>query len=237
VIDGRSVLAVITARGGSKGLPRKNIRPLGGKPLLAWSIDAAKRAAYIDRLVLSSEDAEIIAVAREWGCEVPYVRPAELAGDEATSMQVLTHLLGALPEKYDYLALLQPTSPLRRPEDIERALEKCHAAGAPACMSVCEPDKSPYWMYSLDAADRLVPLLPMKERPPRRQQLPKTYVANGAVFIARCDWLLRTGDFLAAETIAYVMPPERSIDVDKLQDLQLIELLIGGAPTPLTTEP
>jgi len=232
VIDGKSVLAVITARGGSKGLPRKNILPLGGKPLLAWSIEAAKRAPSIDRLVLSSEDAEIIETARRWGCEVPYVRPAELAGDEVTSMQVLTHLLGVLPERYDYLVLLQPTSPLRTADDIERALATCHAAGTPACMSVCEPDKSPYWMYRLDEAGRLVPLLPMAQRPPRRQQLPKTYVANGALFIARCDWLLETGDFLGPETVAYVMPPERSIDVDKLQDLRLIEMLLADAPAP-----
>lgn len=227
MIDGRSVLAVITARGGSKGLPRKNLRPLGGKPLLAWTIEAAKKAAYIDRLVLSSEDAEIIDTAEAWGCEVPYVRPAELASDEATSMQVLIHLLGVLPERYDYLVLLQPTSPLREPQDIEKALEKCHAAGAPACISVSEPEKSPYWMYRLDAGDRLAPLLPLGDRPPRRQQLPKAYAANGALFIARCEWLIETGDFLGPETVAYVMPPERSIDVDTALDLRLLELLVA----------
>src|SRR5262245_25182815 len=127
MIDAKRVLGLITARGGSKGVPRKNVRPLGGKPLLAWTIEAARNAPVIDRLILSSDDAEIIEVARAWGCEVPFVRPPELATDTADSVEVVRHALSTLGEDYDYVVLLQPTSPLRTGEDIENCVRLCDA--------------------------------------------------------------------------------------------------------------
>ena len=123
-------------------MPRKNIRDAAGKPLIAWSIEAAKKSRYVDRLVLSSEDSAIIDVARTWGCEVPFVRPPELASDEADSMQVVRHAIDSLPERYDYLVLLQPTSPMRLAADIDVAIERCVNTGAQACVSVCEPEKA-----------------------------------------------------------------------------------------------
>ena len=149
MIHGKKVLALIPARGGSKGLPRKNVLLLGGRPLLAWSILAARGSAHVDRIVVSSEDREIIETAREWGAEVPFVRPAELARDETSGMDVVLHALDQAGQGFDYVVLVQPTSPLRTPQDIDACLERCLETGAPACVSVCEPAKSPHWMYTL----------------------------------------------------------------------------------------
>ena len=146
MISGKSILAIIPARGGSKGIPRKNIKLLAGKPLIAWTIDEAKKSIYIDRLILSSEDEEIIRIAKEWGCEAPFIRPAELAEDNTPGIDVVIHAIDALKEKYDYLVLLQPTSPLRKVEDIDRCIETCIDRNVPACISVSETMNHPYWM-------------------------------------------------------------------------------------------
>ncbi len=113
MIAGKTVLAIIPARGGSKGVPRKNIRLLAGKPLIVWTIDEAKKSKYIDRFILSSEDDEIIKIAREYGCEVPFKRPIELAQDDTPGIEPVIHAINTLEDKYDYVVLLQPTSPLR----------------------------------------------------------------------------------------------------------------------------
>ena len=133
MIGDKSVLALIPARGGSKGVPGKNIRPAGGKPLIAWTIEAAKCSRYIDRLILSTDDPAIVAVAKQFGCDVPFMRPAELATDQADSMVVVRHALQAIGERYDYLVLLQPTSPLRIAADIDAAVERCLQSDAPTC--------------------------------------------------------------------------------------------------------
>lgn len=224
MIDGKRVLAVIPARGGSKGVTRKNIRMVAGRPLIAWTIDAAKRSRLLDRIVLSSEDREIIGVAEQWGCEAPFVRPAELARDETPGIEPVLHAIAALPEQYDYVVLLQPTSPLRTAEDIDRCLERCLSRKAPACVSVTEPDKSPYWMYTLDGDGLLHPLLNVDAERRRRQDLPKVYALNGAVYAADRQWLLRTRSFVTAETAAYEMPKDRSLDIDTEIDLLFAEM-------------
>jgi CMP-N,N'-diacetyllegionaminic acid synthase len=231
VIDGKRVLAVITARGGSKGVPRKNVRMLGGRPLIAWTIAAAKAARSVDRTILSSEDAEIIGLAKQWDCDVPFTRPAELARDETAGIEPVLHALDALPEKYDYIVLLQPTSPLRTGGDIDGCIAHCHDNQAPACVSVTEPDKSPWWMYTVDGAGRMHPLLG-RERFDRRQDLPQVYALNGAVYAAQCRWLKDTRTFVTAETVAYVMPRERSVDIDTELDLKICELLLQAQPSP-----
>jgi CMP-N,N'-diacetyllegionaminic acid synthase len=113
MINGKTILGIIPARGGSKGIPRKNLIIFGGKPLMAWTIEAGLQSHYIDRLILSSEDEEIIAVAREWGCEVPFIRPAELSRDDTPGIEPVIHAIKTLKTSYDYIILLQPTSPLR----------------------------------------------------------------------------------------------------------------------------
>lgn len=219
MISGRKVLALLTARGGSKGLPGKNIRPAGGKPLLAWSIEAAQRAASVDRTVLSSEDARIIEVARAHGCEVPFVRPTELATDAASSMDVVRHALGQLPG-YDVVVLLQPTSPLRTAVDIDAACELLERSGAPACVAVCPVEQSPYWMYIANAEGRLQPLLDTPHRTQQRQCQPEVVIPNGALYVASVPWLLASGSFMTTETVAYRMPRERSLDIDTTEDFE-----------------
>jgi N-acylneuraminate cytidylyltransferase len=218
MIDDCSVLGVILARGGSKGLPRKNVCDLAGKPLIAWTIEAGHESKYLDRLILSSDDEEIMEVAEEYGCEVPFRRPAELAQDDTPSMDALLHAMDQVPE-YDYVVLLQPTSPLRTAEDIDATIERCYQAGTPACVTVTETEKPPQWMYNLDDEARLEPVLDSDEAVTRRQEAPTTYVLNGAVYAARTDWLRETRDFVTDQTRAHVMSEMRSADMDTALDL------------------
>jgi CMP-N,N'-diacetyllegionaminic acid synthase len=225
VFNSKSILAIIPARGGSKGIPRKNIIEVAGKPLIAWTIEESKKSNYIDRLILSSEDEEIIKVAKEWGCEVPFVRPLELAQDDTPGIEPMLHAMEAIPEKYDYVVLLQPTSPLRTVEDIDSCIEHCFQNEAFACVSVTEPVHNPYWMYTLDNRGHLNPLM-AEPLITRRQNLPAVYALNGAVFIAQKEWLERNRSFKSAETLAYIMNGTRSLDIDSKEDLTLFAALI-----------
>lgn len=228
MINNNKVLGIIPARGGSKGIPRKNIKLLAGKPLIAWTIEEAKKSQYLDRLILSSEDTEIITTAKSWGCEAPFVRPAELARDDTPGIEPVIHALHQLGEHYDYVVLLQPTSPLRTVEDIDGCIRYCFQEGAPACVSVSLIDKHPYWMYTLDEHHRLYPLFPVAQSIQRRQDLPPLYIENGAVYVAQKDFLLNRKSFTTEETLAYIMPPERSWDIDNESDFYYCSLLKGG---------
>ncbi|WP_332639711.1 acylneuraminate cytidylyltransferase family protein [Brevundimonas sp.] len=224
MIGGRSVLAVITARGGSKGLPRKNLAPFRGAPLIAWTIRAAQAAPAIDRLILSSDDAEIIGTARSLGCEAPFRRAPELAGDTAASIDVLLDAADRVPG-YDIVVLLQPTSPLRTADDIEHTLAVMAESQAPGAVSVSEAPCHPYLIFQRDPAGRLSPFV---EKPAdlgwRRQDLPPAYRVNGAVYAADLAWLRAERTLCkAGETVAYEMPVERSIDIDTLEDLRAAE--------------
>lgn len=222
MIDGRRVLAVVPARGGSKGVPRKNLRPVGGKPLIAWTIEQARAVPGLDRVVVSSDDAEILAVARHWGADTPFVRPAELAEDTTPGIEPVLHALRELPG-YDYVVLLQPTSPLRRPEDIEACLRQTLARGAPVCVSVTAAEPSPYWMFRMEDTGHLRPLLGDGSPPLRRQDLPAVFVVNGALYVAQVDWLKTHRTFLAPETVGYVMPADRSLDLDTEEDFARLQ--------------
>ncbi len=215
----KKVLGLITARGGSKGLPRKNVLPVGGRPLIAWTITAALQARCIDRLVLSTDDDEIMAVAQEWGCEVPFRRPNELASDTATSKDVVLHALQQLPG-YDYVVLLQPTSPARTAADIDQAFDVLTRHQASSCVSVCEVEQSPYWMYTLDQQDKLKPVLPQDQPVTRRQDLPAVWVLNGAIYLVEVQQFLETQQIIHNKTVAYTMPKSRSIDIDTAEDLE-----------------
>jgi N-acylneuraminate cytidylyltransferase len=224
MIGGRSVLAVVTARGGSKGLPRKNLVPFRGAPLIAWTIRAAQAAPAIDRLILSSDDPEIIETARALGCEAPFRRTPELASDTAASIDVLLDAAERVPG-HDIVVLLQPTSPLRTADDIEATLAVMAETGAPGAVSVSEAPCHPYLIFRRDAAGRLSPFV---EKPAdmgwRRQDLPPAWRVNGAVYAADLAWLRVERTLCkAGETAAYEMPVERSIDIDTLEDLQAAE--------------
>lgn len=220
MIGERSVLAIVPARGGSKGVPRKNIRIVAGKPLIAWTIEEARKSQYIDRIVVSTDDQEIADIAVQYGGEVPFLRPSELARDDTPGTMPVIHMLESIGTQYDLVVLLQPTSPLRSVEDIDGAIDLLVNRNAKACVSVVEPDKSPYWMYSMNSRGHLVPLL--KGIYACRQDIPPAYAINGALYVAEALWLLRTQTFLNDETIAYVMSKERSADIDTETDIMLV---------------
>jgi CMP-N,N'-diacetyllegionaminic acid synthase len=227
MLAGQRILGLIPARGGSQALPRKNVLPLAGKPLIAWTIEAALASKYLDRVVLSSDDQEIMDVAAAWGCEVPFQRPADLATAEAAAIDVVLHALDQLPG-FDYVVLLQPTSPLRTAADIDGAVEKCLATRAPSCVSVAGVEKSPYWMYSLDTQQRLRPMFPGERPRDRRQDLEPVYALNGAVYVSRADVLRDCAQFVTEATVGYRMPADRSPDVDTELDLRWCEFLLSN---------
>jgi N-acylneuraminate cytidylyltransferase len=219
MICGKSVLALIPARGGSKGLPGKNTMPLGGRPLIQWTIEAARGSRFVDRVVLSSDDETIIGIAARCGCEVPFRRPAALASDTAAMIDVALHALEAVPG-HGVLVLLQPTSPLRTSADIDAACELFAGSGAPSCVSVSPAEQSPYWMYGLGVRGELLPILEPPEGVARRQDLPPVYVLNGAIYVADVAALKRSRSFVTRGTVGYTMPAERSIDIDTAADFE-----------------
>ena len=226
MIENKTVLAIIPARGGSKGVPRKNIRDVAGKPLIAWTIEEAKKSEYIDRLVVSTDNQEIADIAVQWGGDVPFMRPAELALDDTPGISPVIHMLTTVQPEYDLVVLLQPTSPLRTVEDIDGAITLMVDRNAKACVSVVEPDKSPYWMYSLNNSGKLIPLLSGDYA--CRQDIPVAYALNGAVYVAESNWLVRMQTFVTDETVAFIMPKERSIDIDTNIDLILANELLAN---------
>ena len=226
MIESHTVLGLITARGSSKGVPRKNLMNLTGRTLIDWTIEPALRSRFIDRLIISSDDEEILAVARDTGCEVPFVRPAKLAEDDTPHAEVISHALAEIDEEYDYVVLLQPTSPLRRTEDIDACIELCHAKGAPSAVSVTKFDKNLHSIMEIDTEGKVRAILNGSSRPTRRQDT-DTYILNGAVYVCRCDWWKRNESFLSRQTLAYIMPFERSIDIDSDFDFEIAEMLLS----------
>ena len=230
-ITGRGpVLAVIPARGGSKAVPRKNLVRVGGRPLLEWTLAAARAAMCIDRVIVSTDDEEIAAVARAGGADVPFLRPAELARDDSAGADVVLHATAWLKEHQGYLpeyvVTLQPTSPLRTANDVDAAVGLARAHDAHSVISVSPAAQSPYWMVRVDADLQVHEFLPGD--PPTRQQLPPLYVINGAVYVTETAHLLQTRALYGAGTLAYVMPEERSLDLDTEWDMQLADLVLGA---------
>ena len=228
MINDKKILGLIPARGGSKRLPNKNILPLGGKPLIVWAIMAAQASRYIDRIILSSDDQEIIKIARLHGCDVPFVRPAELSTDKSDSSSVALNALDNLEESFDYLALIQPTSPFVQGADIDGCIDLCIARNANSCVSVSEASKPPFWTYTIDEKDKLNTVMgDIDNRPLQHTGIPTYYTLNGSVFVAKTDWLRKRRDFVGQGTVAYQMEKKRSIDIDTQWDLTLAETLLN----------
>ncbi|PHV38914.1 cytidylyltransferase domain-containing protein [Janthinobacterium sp. BJB304] len=218
-------LALIPARGGSKGIPRKNINMIAGKPLIAWTIEAALASTLLDGVVVSTDNAEIAEVALRYGAQVPFLRPAELARDETPGVEPVLHALQQLPD-YDAVLLLQPTSPLRSSADIDACVALAREREAVSVVSVSEPDAHPDWMYRMTATQQLEKLLASQSHT-RRQDLPTVLTLNGALYFANADWLRSSRTLLAEETLAYVMPADRSVDIDTPLDWKFAELLLN----------
>lgn len=226
MIEGLSVLAIIPARGGSKGIPRKNIKMIAGKPLIAWTIEEAKKSKYIDRLITSTEDEEIASIAKSFGCDVPFLRPRELAKDDTPGISPVIHAIETLPQRYNYVMLLQPTSPLRTVADIDRCLQECVRTKASSCVSVVQPDKKPHWMYLRNNDGRLQPLLSELKFVARRQDLPTVYALNGAVYIAKTEWISETKSFISDQTVGFSMEKFSSLDIDDEMDFNICDYLL-----------
>lgn len=225
------ILGLIPARGGSKGVPRKNIQLVGGKPLIAWTWAAARAATSLTRLLVSTDDPEIAALARAAGVEVPFMRPAELASDTTLAIEVVLHALDYLATTENYrpaaVLWLQPTSPLRTTADIEAAVALFKAQAADSVVSVCPVEhQHPMLLKRIEAGGRLRPWLDDPAPPQRRQEMPPVFALNGAIYLTRCEVLLEQGTFHPDRTFAYVMPPERSLDVDTPWDLYLADLIL-----------
>lgn len=230
-----SLLGLIPARGGSKGIPRKNIRPFCGKPLLQWSIEVALAAPSVDRVVVSTDDPEIAEAALAGGAEVPFLRPPELSSDTASGIAPVLHALEQLSEVSDVL-LLQPTSPLRLVEDVEAIVALRREARREAAVSVTPSSKHPAWMFGLSPQQLLEPLLPATEAA-CRQQLPRAYALNGALYLASREFLERERSFLTVDVLGYVMPAERSVDIDSKLDWEWAEFLLSTQSRKGITHP
>ncbi len=228
----KKILAVIPVRGGSKGVPRKNIKILDGKPLLYYSIREGKKSKYIDRLVVSTEDQEIKKVAEEFGAEV-IDRPEELASDTATTPDTLINVLKQLKQKDDYkpyaVLLLQATTPLRTFRDIDKAIELFLNEDSDSVVSVCEaPAKmNPHWVRKIENG-LLKPYLKEDEKNPHamRQDLPKVFWRNGMIYIIKTSVLIKTRNMYGEKCIPYIMEPRYRINIDEPTDFMFLEMLI-----------
>ncbi len=224
------VVAIITARGGSKGILRKNLRELAGKPLIQYTFDAAQSSTLIDEIVLSTDDEEIANFAIERGISVPFMRPKDLASDEASSRDVLTHALQQIP-KYDHFILLQPTSPLRTSRHVDEALGMYLENNLNSLVSVSQVTEHPDWMYERNSDGFLITL---NETPvvARRQDLRRIYLPNGAIYIREINDFWSSSKILGDHSFGFVMSEDSSIDIDTEIDLVKAEWFLNRNTTP-----
>jgi CMP-N,N'-diacetyllegionaminic acid synthase len=224
------MLALIPARGGSKGLPGKNIRPLLGKPLIAYSIEAALKAESVSRVVVSTDAEGIAEVARRYGAEVPFLRPAELATDTALALDNYVYTLNRLSvesgSKIEELIVLLPTAPLRDADDIDAAVTIFKSKQADAVISYFEAPHPVQWYRFIDAAGVVRPVLPEGDHLANRQKERVSYLPNGAIYIFKSVLLIKQRTYYSDKTFAYIMPADRSVDIDNLFDFELAEFLL-----------
>jgi CMP-N-acetylneuraminic acid synthetase len=225
------VLGIVTARGGSKGIPRKNRRHLAGKPLLQYTAEAALAAARLARVVLSTEDAEIAELGRRCGLDVPFLRPEELARDETPTLPVVQHAVRELEEVgefYDAVCLLQPTTPFRRPEHIDGCIDllEQHDADTVITVLLVPPKYNPHWVYFQDDTGALrlstgeaVPI-------PRRQDLPRAYHREGSVYVTRRDVVIAQNSLYGNRVLGYVLEGEESVNIDSMADWERAEQIL-----------
>ena len=234
MINEKSVIAIIPARGGSKGLPRKNVLPLAGKPLIVWSMDAAAKSKYIDRCIISTDDEEIAQVARENGGDVPFMRPDYLSTDIASSFDVIEHAIEFLNQSdqhYDYLVLLEPTSPLRGLDDIDVALEVLfhNREVADSIVSVSQVESShPAFDIRINKAGLIAPYIGEGFQILRRQEIEELYFFEGTIYISKVDVLLEQKAFYHNRTLPYKVPRWKSLEIDEIVDLICAEAIINN---------
>lgn len=224
---GKKIAALITARGGSKGIPKKNITKLCGKPLIQWTVESAMKSGYIDKIFLSTDNDEIINSVKKFPVEVPFKRPKNLSSDKATSTDVILHFIEWMKKsgnEYDILLLLQPTSPFRKSEHIDSSIKKFIASKeALSLISVTENVKSPYLSRKVNSKGYIENLFIVKSEK-RRQDIPVTYYINGAIYLISIKNFEKYKTFQTPKTLSYIMPYYSSIDIDEPMDLKIAEL-------------
>jgi len=224
------ILGIIPARAGSKRLPRKNVLPLAGKPLVCWVIEAARAARSLDRLVVSSDDPEVLVLAGRYDPSIALQRPPELATDTAPAIDYVKHALGYLEQRgegpFDVVVIMQPTSPLTLPEDIDGTVQLLERSHADTAVSVVQPDQiiHPFKLKVMDG-DRLLPYLQEERGRMAAHELPRIYVRNGAVYATRRH-VIESGQIIGADCRGYVMPRERSIDINTDLDYRFARFLM-----------
>jgi len=228
VYRGKSVLCIIPARAGSKGLPGKNIKNLHGKPLIAYTIEQAKNSKYIDRVIVSTESLDIAAIARKYGADVPFMRPKKLASDKSSIFNVLLHAIKWMEEKekysFDILALLHATAPLRTIEDIDNSIKLLVDKNADNVFSVTEAHRNPYFnMVEISKGGKVG--LVKKSRFINRQSAPKVFDMNASIYVWWKDILMKKKSSFLRSSHIYVMPKERSVDIDDEMDFHFAEFL------------
>ncbi|MEY8239850.1 MAG: acylneuraminate cytidylyltransferase family protein [Cycloclasticus sp.] len=232
MINGKKLLAIVPARGGSKRLPGKNIKPIGGKPLIAWTIEAAVQSSYVDKIIVSTDDTDIASISRRFGAEIPFMRPKCYAKDTSTSLDVVMHAIDFFSDhegcSYEYIILLQPTSPFRGANDIDIACKLLLDKSAEAIISVCEAEHSPLWANTIPDSLSLNSFVMPEILNKRSQDLPVHYRLNGAIYLISIEKLLKNRAFFIEENIfAYKMSQESSIDIDTRLDFKLAEVLLS----------
>jgi len=236
MIEGKRVICIVPARAGSKGLPGKNIRPLAGKPLLAWPIAAAKASAYVDRVIISTDSQDFADIAVAHGADCPFLRPAELASDTAPSLDFMLHAIDTLAdegEQYDYLLLLEPTSPLTEASDVDAALEQLAAnPRAEAIIGVSAMEtQHPAFSVLRDDTGFISPAQSADfANLPRRQDLAPVFALDGSLYISTIDALRRERGFCHATTLGYVTERHKAFEVDDLVDFICIEAIMNKLP-------
>ena len=234
MINGKSVVAVIPARGGSKGLPQKNILPLADKPLIAWSIEVGKESKYIDKLIISTDDKKIADVAKSYQCEVPFIRPENLSSDETPTIDVLIHAYKYFTENkkvYDYLILLEPTSPLRNSNDIDVAMEMLDSnrENADSIVGV-EKVEAAHPVFDVRINDRglIEPYAAEYFSTFRRQKIEDLYHFEGSLYISDTKVLFKEKTFYHERTLPYIVPRWKSLEIDEMVDMITAEALINN---------
>ena len=228
MINGKTILAIVPARGGSKRLPKKNLLLLAEKPLILWTIEAGIKSKYVDMLVVSSDDSEIIRLSSKMGIQT-IVRPKELSTDEVLIFPLIEHVLDNIDKTFDFIICLQPTSPLRNEIHIDEALEFLVQKGADAVISVCEMEHSPLWSNTLPDDKSMEGFLKEDIKGIRSQDLPKYYRLNGAIYICKTTRLMQKNNFAIDDNIfAFKMDRKSSIDIDEKEDLLIAETFINS---------
>tara|TARA_B100000780_G_C21117735_1_gene452402 strand:+ start:1221 stop:1925 length:705 start_codon:yes stop_codon:yes gene_type:complete len=225
------ILAVIPARGGSKGIKNKNIKNLCGHPLIAWTITKAKRSKFIEKVVVSTDSKKIAYISKKYGASVPFIRPKEYATDKANDFVVLKHAINFFAtkgEKFDYIIMLQPTSPLRELKDINNSIKKVLKKDIDALVSVSKVEvQHPRFIYSIKNKDNLVPFLKKKNSSDiRRQDIDPLYFLEGSIYISKIKTLMKYKTFYHNKTRAYEVPKWKSLEIDDTEDLNLANFYI-----------